>query len=158
MFAAPGALAGLASSQHGDEAQALRTALQLFNQTSIRAWLGQVWSILTGRPRHLRELAEVPAARVVRGPHYRAIRIVPISSIRGSEGRPYDFDMDFRPLQTHTRGRWLSVAMARLQSVTLPPVELIQVGDAYFVWDGHHRISVAQALGEKFIDAVVTAS
>jgi hypothetical protein len=30
-------------------------------------------------------------------------------------------------------------------------VELIQVGEAYFVRDGHHRISVATALGQQQI-------
>ena len=34
-------------------------------------------------------------------------------------------------------------------------MQLVQVGDRYFVRDGHHRISVAQALGEAFIDAEV---
>jgi hypothetical protein len=37
----------------------------------------------------------------------------------------------------------------------LPPVQLIQVGDAYFVRDGHHRISVAHHLGQASIDAEV---
>jgi hypothetical protein len=39
----------------------------------------------------------------------------------------------------------------------LPPVALIQVGDVYFVRDGHHRISVARALGRNQIEAKVTA-
>ncbi len=38
-----------------------------------------------------------------------------------------------------------------------PTVELIKIGDAYAVRDGHHRTSVAWALGEEFIDAQVTA-
>jgi hypothetical protein len=38
----------------------------------------------------------------------------------------------------------------------LPPVELIQVGDVYFVRDGHHRISVARMMGQDSIDAEVT--
>ena len=38
-----------------------------------------------------------------------------------------------------------------------PPVELIQVGDLYFVRDGHHRISVARAMGQEAIEAKVTA-
>jgi hypothetical protein len=32
---------------------------------------------------------------------------------------------------------------------------LIQVGDVYFVRDGHHRISVARALGHLMIEATV---
>jgi ParB-like chromosome segregation protein Spo0J len=43
-----------------------------------------------------------------------------------------------------------------LRGVTLPPVELIQVGDTYFVVDGHHRISAARALKVDHIDATVT--
>ncbi|MFN2186580.1 MAG: hypothetical protein ACK2UU_21575, partial [Anaerolineae bacterium] len=54
------------------------------------------------------------------------------------------------------RGRWLSIARARQQGKDLPPVVLIRVGDVYFVRDGHHRISVAQALGQLDVEARVT--
>ena len=47
------------------------------------------------------------------------------------------------------------MAQAKLDGTVLPPVELIQVGDIYFVRDGHHRISVARALGEEYIDAEI---
>jgi hypothetical protein len=36
-----------------------------------------------------------------------------------------------------------------LGGMTLAPVELIQDGESYFVRDGHHRISVARALGQR---------
>ena len=49
----------------------------------------------------------------------------------------------------------MSIAIARSQGDTLPLVELIQLGEDYFVRDGHHRISVAHALSEEYIDAVV---
>jgi hypothetical protein len=81
---------------------------------------------------------------------------VPINLIRGSQGRSHDFDRDFNPLQHHTKGRWLSVAAAWQRGKELPPVDLIQVRDFYFVQDGHHRISVAQALGQQVIEAEVT--
>jgi hypothetical protein len=84
------------------------------------------------------------------------IRTVPISKIRGSEGRSEDFDREFHPLRLHNQGRWLSVATARQRGVVLPPVELIQIGDIYFVRDGHHRISVAKAFGQEEIEAEVT--
>jgi hypothetical protein len=48
------------------------------------------------------------------------------------------------------------VAEAMYMGVPLPPVHLIQVGDVYFVRDGHHRISVAKALGQTQIEANVT--
>jgi hypothetical protein len=38
----------------------------------------------------------------------------------------------------------------------MPPVDLLQIGEIYFVRDGHHRVSVARALGRPDIDALVT--
>jgi len=38
----------------------------------------------------------------------------------------------------------------------LPPVKLYKFGDAYFVRDGHHRVSVARFRGSNYVDAVVT--
>ena len=79
-----------------------------------------------------------------------------LGQIRGSEGRCQDFDVAFHPLKQHAEERWVSVARAQLRGLGLPPIELIQVGEVYFVRDGHHRISVAAALGQQEIDAVVT--
>ena len=61
----------------------------------------------------------------------------------------------FRPLVNHTRDRWVSIAIARHQGINLPPVELIQVGEEYFVRDGHHRVSVAKTFGQATIEAQV---
>jgi len=118
--------------------------------------LGQVWSLLTGRSRRLLHLSAFRAAGSLLGAHSAGIRTVPISKIRGSEGRSEDFDQEFRPLRLHNQGRWLSVAAARQRGVALPPVELIQIGEIYFVRDGHHRISVAKAFGQDEIEAEVT--
>jgi hypothetical protein len=76
--------------------------------------------------------------------------------IRGSEGRCNDFDTHFRPLTGLSRDRWTSIYCARQEGVALSLVELVQVGDTYYVRDGHHRISVARALGQETIDARVT--
>jgi hypothetical protein len=56
----------------------------------------------------------------------------------------------------YDEARWVNIATAILQGEFLPPVDLIRVGETYFVRDGHHRISAARALGQKEIDAVVT--
>ncbi|NJN17512.1 MAG: hypothetical protein HC822_15195 [Oscillochloris sp.] len=66
-----------------------------------------------------------------------------------------DRDRAFAPAQEHSRDRWLSIAVARRRSIGLPPVQLIHGADGYYVRDGHQRISVARALGEAFIEAVV---
>ncbi|HET9913847.1 MAG TPA: hypothetical protein VFQ13_18275 [Anaerolineales bacterium] len=91
----------------------------------------------------------------VRGSFYAGLKVVSIRSIVGSEGRTTDFDLGFHPLSEAARERWVSMAIAYLSRFPIPPVQLIQVGDAYFVRDGHHRISVSRAFGQTAIDAEV---
>ena len=112
-------------------------------------------SALTGRSNRLLDLADVRRACEVCGRRFDGIRAVPLREIRGSGGRCGDFDAGFCPLVSYTKGRWVSIARARQMGRAMPPVELTQVGDVYFVRDGHHRISVARALGQKAIDARV---
>ncbi|MGL4649656.1 MAG: hypothetical protein ACRC1H_09640, partial [Caldilineaceae bacterium] len=87
---------------------------------------------------------------------FLGLRSVPIRKIKGSEGREEDFDAGFRPLKAHDRDRWVGVLLAMRRGCSLPPVELIQVGDIYYVRDGHHRISAAHLLGYTEIEATVT--
>lgn len=132
------------------------TAVEMYSRARGRAQWGRVRSFLSGRSRRLIDLAEASGACSVNVPRYAGMRTVPIDQICGSQGRSNDFDRDFNPLQTHTMDRWLSVAGARRRERAMPPVELIQVGEVYFVQDGHHRISVARALGQLDIEAEVT--
>ena len=131
-------------------------AQRSFNRTRLQAKFNRVRSLVTRRdytPVVLEE-AVVPCGAPDR--HYAGTRSVPIRQIRGSESRGEDFDRDFNPVHERTAGRWMSVYLAWLDGVVLPPVELVQVGDAYYVRDGHHRISVAHSLGIDFIDAEIT--
>jgi hypothetical protein len=100
-------------------------------------------------------LAEIETTYHIDNRYSSGVQTVPIEQIRGSHGRCHDFDSDFYPHQPHTKSRWLRVAQARQQGLSLPPVELTQVGEIYFVRDGHHRISVARALGQTDIEAQV---
>jgi hypothetical protein len=118
--------------------------------------VGQIWATLRGQSRQLLDLTAVAAACAIGDRRAAGTQTVPIDQICGSEGRCADFDRAFHPLKSHTEERWLSVARAYLRGLGLPPVELIQIGDVYFVRDGHHRISAAAALGQREIDAVVT--
>jgi hypothetical protein len=116
---------------------------------------GLLRSVLGGRSNCLLDLRKIGCGSGVRTSHAAGTRSVPIRQIRGSENRPGDFDRDFNPLHDVNRARWLSVARARLRGRALPPVALVQVGDVYFVRDGHHRISVARALGQTVVEATV---
>jgi hypothetical protein len=87
---------------------------------------------------------------------YLVFIIAAVDKIRGSINRCHDFDADFRPLQEYTKERWVNIALAYSRDEGLPPVELVDLDDTYFVIDGHHRISVAKMLGQREIEAEVT--
>ena len=137
-------------------AVAVRNALNLYLRVRNNGWLNRLKTLVTGHKRQLLDLETPEKQTSVFDRHYVGIRPVPIHQIHGSESRVGDFDWDFKPLQTHTKSRWLSIATARLKGIILPPVTLFQIGEDYFVRDGHHRVSVAKALGEAYIDAEVT--
>jgi hypothetical protein len=86
----------------------------------------------------------------------RGLQVVPLDAIVGTVDRAADFDRGFRPTTTRLRSRWERIAAAQRRGESLPPVSLFQVGDLYFVRDGHHRVSVAKSLGRTDIDAYVT--
>ena len=129
--------------------------LELYRSMQTKASLGKIYAFLTGHSRNLLDLATEVSKRKILSQHYAGSRTVPINRIKGSEGRSDDFDCDFNPLHSRTRDRWISVALARSQGDTLSLVELIQLGDDYFVCDGHHCISVARAFGEEYLDTKV---
>ena len=84
------------------------------------------------------------------------LQVVPLASIVGTMDRARDFDRRFRPTSGRGRSRWENIATAMRRGEALPPVDLLHVGELYFVRDGHHRVSVATALGRTDIDAYVT--
>ncbi|HEX9925075.1 MAG TPA: hypothetical protein VGD99_20635 [Anaerolineae bacterium] len=133
-------------------------ASQLYQRACAQPLFAQIRSVWRGHSNRLLELATVQANSSHIEQRYEGTKQVSLDQIRGSggHGRSRDFDADFRPLNSHSRSRWLSVATARQLGTKLPPVSLVQVGDIYFVEDGHHRISVANALGLAEIEATVT--
>jgi hypothetical protein len=84
------------------------------------------------------------------------LQVVPIATIVGTVDRGRDFDRRFRPTSGRVRNRWEQIADKMRRGEPLPPVDLYRIGETHFVRDGHHRVSVASALGLKDIDAYVT--
>ena len=82
--------------------------------------------------------------------------VVALDAIVGTVDRGREFDRSFRPTSGRVRSRWESIAAAMRRGESLPPVDLYRIGEIYFVRDGHHRVSVARALGRTDIDAFVT--
>lgn len=99
---------------------------------------------------HLETLASLPIDSHRSSSH---IITVPIRMIKGSLGRSEDFDTEFHPLNVNSRARWMSIATAVRKGIPMPAVELVQVGEDYYVRDGHHRISVAKDMEQEAIEA-----
>ncbi len=84
------------------------------------------------------------------------LKVVPLEAIVGTVDRGHDFDRRFRPTSARVRSRWEHIATAMRRGESMPPIDVLKVGEIYFVRDGHNRVSVARALGRGDIDAYVT--
>ena len=130
-----------------------------FNRARRRAWLRRLMLRLRGgsaphsSPPSFDEVRRSLQAhnRVRRG-----VRVVDTEKIVGSVGRHKDFDRCFTPLRASAGDRWKRVDLAFHRGVDLPPVSLYKLGDAYFVQDGNHRVSVARYHGLRTVEADVT--
>ncbi len=119
------------------------------NRASRRALLGR----LTGKSHGLQQVNSNEAKRQKRAS--AGIKYVAINDIYGSEGRSGDFDDQFWPLKEHNRDRWVNIAQAMASNKPLPPVQLIQTASGFVVRDGHHRLSVARAMGREVVEAEI---
>jgi len=135
---------------------AVLDAGRLYEEACRKSRLTRLWSLLTRREHRLLDLATIEATCQVHDRYYRGMQTVLIKQIIGSEGRSADFDAQFYPCQSHSRERWIGVATAWNLGLNLSPIKLVGVEDRYFVVDGHHRVSVARALGQEYIEAEVT--
>jgi hypothetical protein len=99
---------------------------------------------------------EVVAALGRLGERRLGLQVITLDSVVGSVDRSREFDRRFRPTSGQVRERWQRLALAQRRGEPIPPIEVYRVGDMHFVVDGHHRVSVAHALGLKTIDAYVT--
>lgn len=143
---------------HAEDDEAVHTyhARHLFTQLYAAAKLHALGATLRAGPTQLEPLATRLQHGAVVSRRYAGVRLVALDAIRGSESRSADFDSSFRPRRRHMAQRWTRVAAAWMAGVVFAPVVLIQVGDDYFVRDGHHRISLARAFGQRYIDAEIT--
>jgi hypothetical protein len=99
---------------------------------------------------------EVIAALGLRSERYAGVRTIPLDRVVGTVDSRRDFDRRFRPTSNRVRERWERLALAQRRGESIPPIDVYKVGDLYFVKDGHHRVSIAIATGQKTIEAYVT--
>jgi len=129
-------------------------AVRDFRRARLQAKLEQLMAQLTGKSSHLLSYEDVSrqlrASRMVD----RGIQDIPLDSIVGSVGRYRDFTRSFLPLVDRSEERWANVKLAQ-ESKGTPPIDVYQIGEAYFVLDGNHRVSVSKQLGLTTIEAHV---
>jgi hypothetical protein len=99
---------------------------------------------------------EVVEALGWRGERRLGLQVIPLDSIVGTVDRSRDFDRRFRPTSRRVRRRWEGIATAIRRGQSMPPIDVYRIGDLHFVRDGHHRVSIARAMGLDSIEAYVT--
>ena len=128
-----------------------------FSRARRRAFLRRIGAYLRRDPgsNQLLSFDEVKGALGAISQVYLGLREVPVSKIVGSVGRHRDFDRAFLPSKPDLGTRWRRIDEIMHKAEELPPVSLYKIGDAYFVQDGNHRVSVARQRGVEMIDAEV---
>ena len=86
----------------------------------------------------------------------KGIRVVVPEKIVGTVGGRRAFDRCFMPLRAAAGEKWKRVNLPCHRDKVPPPVSLYKLGDAYFVEDGNHRVSVARYHGIPDVEADVT--
>jgi ParB-like nuclease domain len=81
--------------------------------------------------------------------------VVPLAAVVGSASRSIDFDADFELINPALRERREGLSEMLRAGGQPAPVDLVQLGELYFVRDGHHRVSAAKALGWDTLPARV---
>ncbi len=129
---------------------------EIWNQARRRVFWERLSATLglNRQPTTLLSFDEVQQKLRLHQSAYDGLQQVPVYQIVGSVGRYHDFSRTFLPLVESDSARWQRVAELQIES-GLPPIELYKVGDAYFVKDGNHRVSVARQLGMPTIEAYV---
>lgn len=125
-----------------------QNALQKAFWRKARTWLGRGCNDLLSFVEVFEHLKDRPQ-------YQHRVQRVPVQQIIGSTGRYDDFDLAYYPVRDVAENRWVNVARRRKQNAKSVPVLLYKVGNAYFVEDGNHRVSVASVNGDSHIEAKV---
>ncbi|MBS1250746.1 MAG: hypothetical protein MAG431_02342 [Chloroflexi bacterium] len=133
-------------------------ALFDFKEARRKAAFQELIARLTGKSKELELLSYEEVRQKLRavGSSREHLESIPLDAIVGSVGRYQDFTRDFLPRESINKERWARVMSEATGLTGLPPIDVYQIGEAYFVLDGNHRVSVARQMGNETIEAYVT--
>lgn len=126
-----------------------------FHRARRRAAVESLLARISGQPIDLLSFNEVVDKLGITGQSALGVRQIPLEAIVGSVGRYQDFTRTFLPRMAADEDRWIRVGAAAPRVSDLPPIEVYKIGDAYFVLDGNHRVSLARLQNLDYIDANV---
>ena len=141
---------------HPEDFHIMSQARRDYSRARMKAFWENVWATLTNQETDLLNFDEVKEKLRLDNKRTLGIQNVPLDKIIGSVGRYRDFTRTFLPRRSVDKERWEQIDALARGFKGFPPVELYKVGDAYFVIDGNHRISVARQLDMPTIEAYVT--
>jgi len=134
----------------------LSAAREDFRRARQRAAIEDLLARWQGKSSNLLSFEEVRRKLRATDMAERGLQDIPLAAIIGTTGRYAEFSRTFLPRSDANEERWAGVKQAVTDAAGLPPIQVYKIGDAYFVRDGHHRISVARELGAETIAAYVT--
>jgi len=130
-------------------------AVEDFHQARRKANLEKILARFSKRDVDLLSYEEVRSRLRATEGSKRELKEIPMDAIIGSVGRYTDFTRSFLPQFDEDKDRWTRVHTAMTSDHGLPPIEVYQVGEVFFVLDGHHRVSIAHQMGAPSIEAYV---
>lgn len=140
-----------------NQSVAQQDAARRYQSARRKVFFDDLFGLMRGRAPELLSFDSVQTAlQAWHQVEKREPEVIPLDKIIGSVGRYRDFTREFLPKESISEARWQAVDTALHSQAGLPPIEVYQVGDAYFVRDGNHRVSVARANGLSDIEAYVT--
>jgi len=130
---------------------------QVWDKARTKVFWTKLGAKLAGEQSSLLNFDDVEQQFHLKAARYRGVQTIPVENIVGSVGRYQDFTRSFLPTTTAMKERWQGVAGLFLNPVgrSVPPIDVFKVGDAYFVKDGNHRVSVANQIKAVDIEAQV---
>lgn len=131
-------------------------AIQDFRHARSQAALEKLAARLRRRSAKLLSFEEVREKLRLSPSGIQKVENIPLDAIIGSVGRYADFTKSYWPLADSDEQRWAKVKLAVSDLKGVPPIEVYQIGEAYFVKDGNHRVSVFREMGATHIQAIVT--
>lgn len=128
---------------------------EAFHAARRRALVQDVLAELSGRSDELLSFEQVRQhLRLSQPTEDPSLQQVPLDRIVGSVGRYRDFNRAFLPRGHVDPDRWTRIRQLQAR-IELPPIDVFQVGDVFFVRDGNHRVSAARSRGQATIAARV---